>query len=811
MSQPNLENKILSNIKMLGIEFTDYKTALSKEGEIYLARDLNDKGTKDYSCCSLQQLRHFLDEDYNLYEILKEDKPRFSYIDFDCKYVSIRDFCKDKTVDQIKDELVDSIEGMYEDFMEEYGFTPYTSNCQVLDASNKLKISFHFCFDVRLKNQQESEVFHKKFINFCNERYTDDPDYHNIHKYIDPNVYTKNRLIRLPNQSKFGQDRPLKIFRGSKVISDHILTSPNKKEIFVVPPPWIKRQNNTNRKINEIQTEIQTKTIEEYNEDEDSLWLIKNTRHKGEKYKEWIKWVWACIAAGIPPEIIHRESYEACPEKYDEDGVNNIIKRYTEGKGLGKHSLIKWAAEKGRYLNREVEKKAKQLSENKADHITWIDLQKKYGNKTFESFNDMLEEIRLDVGQVVSYIQGGQSIFSIYSNDDTPFDLTKSLPKLILKYKDDTTLQTEIRETTLLRVIINNPLEFPLYNKVVFKPMGYGLRKNEFNTWIGFKAEKRDTYNMEVIDIVKKHILDVLADGNEYNYKYIMTDIWKIINEPYKKTGIFMLFCGEQGTGKTIFCDFLIQYVLGKSICYTTTGLKQLTQRFNSCIMSKILCVCNELSTINDSGNNWHAGFDNIKSLITDDLQGVEKKGLEPIMIQNRINFIATTNNRNCIKVEKGDRRYACFEVSDKYKGDKVYFDNFVEVCMNDEAGNDFYNYMIKDYPKEDLVDLRDIPETQFRKDLINGNKNQFERFIEDFLSEDYVMDERKWISKKDKEITKPNLYEEYLFWCGRDGETPKSKMIFFKNIPKNKLAFDLSKNSRKQINGKKITYVKFI
>ena len=341
--------------------------------------------------------------------------------------------------------------------------------------------------------------------------------------------------------------------------------------------------------------------------------------------------------------------------------------------------------------------------------------------------------------------------------------------------------------------------------------MDYGLRKNEKNTWIGFKAEKRDTFNMEPVNLFRKHIKEVLANNNEYNCKYIEKGFRTIIKTPWKKTGIFMLFYGEQGTGKTIVSDFLIKYVFGKHLSFSTNGIKPLTQRFNGCTMSKLFCCCNELSTINDSGNNWHSGFDSMKNLITDDLISIEKKGLEHIMIENYINFIGTTNNPNCIKVEKGDRRYACFEVSNKYKGDKVYFDNFVEVCMNDEAGNDFYNYMIKDYPKEDLVDLRDIPETQFRKDLINGSQNQFERFIEYFLSEENDMDQRKWISKENKEISKNILYEEYLFWCSNNGETNKPKHILLRNIPKNKLAIDLSKNLRKQINGKSITYVKFI
>jgi len=529
--------------------------------------------------------------------------------------------------------------------------------------------------------------------------------------------------------------------------------------------------------------EIPTKTIEDYNEDDDLIWLIENTRHRGEKYDDWIKWVWACISAGIPYEIIHQESYEACPEKYNEDSVNEIIKQYKQGKGLGKNSLINWAAEKGRYLNREVEKKTKQLSQNKKDHITWIDLLKKYGNKLFESYDDILEEIRDDVSQVVSYIQGGQSVFSMYSNDEKPFDLTKCIPKLILKYEDNTTLQTIIRDTTLTRLMVDNPLEFPLYNKVVFKPMDYGLRKHELNTWIGFKAEKRDTYNMESVNVFRKHLKEVLANNNETNFKYIEKYFSHLLKTPWKKTGIFMLFYGEQGTGKTIISEFLIKYVIGKHLSFSTNGIQPLTQRFNGCTMSKLFCCCNELSTVNETGNKWHAGFDSMKNLITDDLISVEKKGLEHIMIENHINFIGTTNNPNCIKVERGDRRYACFEVSSKYKGDKKYFDDFVDLLMNDEAGNDIYNYYIN---MESDVDLRDIPQTELRKDLISNSRTPVERFIDELLNGEHNMDERKWLDKNKIEVS--NLYEEYCMWCGFNNEKCFSKNIFSKNIPKNKI-----------------------
>ena len=799
------ENKnIVSNKIMKEIEFTDYKTALNKQGEMYLARDLNDKGAKDYTNCSMEQLRHYLDDDYNLYEILKEDKPQKMYIDFDCKYHSIEEIYKDKDDSDIKNEIIGTIEGMIEDYLVEYNIRSDLPDVHVLDSSNKIKFSFHLCVDLKLKNFNESKVFHNKFLKFVNERYTDDPEYNNLHKYIDPCVYTKNRLIRLPNQSKFGQDRPLKILKGSKDLKDHIITSFERDIGDVkVPDVWLRQFTNKNKKIELIKTKVKSK---DYSTDKELQWLVKNTKHKTDKYDDWIKWVWACIGSGISPEDIHKISYEGCPEKYDASSTDKVIEQYLQDKSnLGFHSLKFWASEVGKYLEREIEKNETHRSKKRYDHITWLDLLKKYHNKVFDSYDHMIEETTSDISQVISYIQGGQSVFTMYTNDEKPFEMTKYPPILCLQYKDDKL----ISKINLTKLMMTNPLAYPLYNKIVFKPMGYGLKRHEKNTFSGFEAEIEDDYNEDLIRPILHHIREVLANGNEEHYRYIMSWFWRILNEPWNKTQIFLLFYGEQGTGKTIIADFLIEYIIGKNLSFSTNGIKPLTQRFNGCTMSKIFCCCNELSTISDTGSNWHAGFDSMKNLITDKLISVEKKGLEHIMIENHINFMGTTNNPNAIKVEKGDRRYACFEVSNKYKGDYEYFDKLGESMKL--GGNDFLTYMTEIYPKEDLVNLRKIPTTQFRKNLMENSKTPVDRFIDDLLSDDYTMDERKWISKEEKEISKKGLYEEYLFWCGENGEKDKAKHIFFRNISKDRLAIDLSKNLSKSINGKRIKYVKFM
>jgi len=796
------ENKNLDSNKMKDNEIIlskDYKTELNKEGDIHIAQDVSI-GAKEYSCCSIDTLRGYLDDDHNLYEILHENKSHKSYIDFDCKYKDIREYAEEKSDKQIKDEIVSIISGMMEDFLEEFNLCK-DMTFNVLDASNTLKFSFHFTFNILLKNFNDSEIFHKKFLRYCNEMYKDDPEYHGFEKWIDKTVYTRNRNIRLPGQSKYGQDRPFKIYAGSKCIKDHILTAPTNLKPIVIPKGWVKPHKNKYR----IIKSIETKTMEEYNEDEELLWLVEHTRHRGVSYEDWISWTWASVGAGVPIDVIRTEHYIACPEKYNEEKTDEIIKQFKDGKGLGKHSLIKWAAEEGHFLQREVEKKPTELSNKKEEHLTWLDLLKKYHDRVFESVGEIIQEINKDVSQVVSYIQGGQSVFTIYSNDERPFEMTKTLPILCLKYRDDKL----ISEITLVKLLLRYSTSFPLYNKIVFKPLNHLLKKNERNTWIGFQAEKRDSYDIDYIQPIINHIKDVLADGDIDIFKYIMSWMWQMIVQPQKKTGIFLLFYGDQGTGKTIIADFLIEHVIGKNLSFSTNGIKPLTQRFNGCTMSKIFCCCNELSSISDSGSNWHAGFDSMKNLITDKLISVEKKGLEHIMIDNHINFMGTTNNPNCIKVEKGDRRYACLEVSSKHKGNYEYFDK-LGACMDIEGGNHFYNYMLN-YPEEDLVDIRKIPNTQLRQNLIENSKNPVERFIDDLLNEEHVTDERNWIDKENKEIGKNKLYEEYMYWCGNNNETLKSKNWFFRTIPQNKLDIDLSKKPRKTINGNRVYYVKFL
>ena len=175
-----------------------------------------------------------------------------------------------------------------------------------------------------------------------------------------------------------------------------------------------------------------------------------------------------------------------------------------------------------------------------------------------------------------------------------------------------------------------------------------------------------------------------------------------------------------------------------------------------------------------------------MKSLITDRIIQIERKGLEHMTINNMGNFLFTTNHSHTIKLERDDRRYACFEVSERYKNNEDYFSNLID-CMTEEAGNHFYTYC-KNYPDSELVNLRKIPNTRLRQEMIQNSLNNACRFMEEFeevftehRSEEFIMYD---VNQEEKQLTFGRLYFLYTEWCIITGEK-KYNQKQFKNMIK--------------------------
>jgi phage/plasmid-associated DNA primase len=222
-----------------------------------------------------------------------------------------------------------------------------------------------------------------------------------------------------------------------------------------------------------------------------------------------------------------------------------------------------------------------------------------------------------------------------------------------------------------------------------------------------------------------------------------------------------MVLISEQGTGKGFFLNFM-RYILRNVNMCEVVGINSITQKHNTIMERKRLAIINEMSSTRDE---FKTNFDKIKVYITDPYITIEPKGVNAYQIENITNLILCSNHQDSIIVESGDRRYTIFEVNDKYKGNKKYFDKLAELCFNQEVANAFYTYLLN---FDCLDDLKPI-ETELRTQAINLSKHNSLKFI-DHITENPIMtgfpeeEPLKFIKSTD-------LYNHYKQYCIENGE----------------------------------------
>ncbi len=753
-----------------------FKSEIDKD--VYLSFDVaKDKAFKNFTAMSWDGLTDYTRQDNHMYEIIRTEIPRYSYFDIEGSYTQVNKHYTIEDMNELEDKIVVELKLAIEDFKYNNEKEEDT-DLVVLTASNNAKLSLHIIDKtVVLSDKDDCKVYHDAFLNHIR-------NIPQLTLFIDKAVYDSDRNFRLVNQSKFTSNpRPLKI-KSHHSISDTFITRVEKnKEEFNIPKRWIRTKKVFVKPIKE--------ELDEAEETELNMLIDKLDNKRFDSYNNWVVTVWCLFACGATNEQIHFESSSRCPEKYEYESVESQIKQYDHEKSkFNIDTLRAWARQdSGFEIDRVLDKVPKAQSKNKDEHFQFLDLLRKYQGKNFHQM-DGLDEFCKDISSCVSMVLGSETSFVMYTNDDNQYNLTSKIPELNFSISPD---ENNTTNWILQKYMIKNPLKFPLFNQIVFKPNNVGVKRNDLNIWSGFKAQEVDIIDMDIINTFTKHIKEVWANNNEEYYKYIMSWLAQIIKTPEKKTEVAILLQGGQGSGKTLPCDILLEHVFGKELGMTASGLSSLTQRFNGCTMGKIFSNVNELSVVD--GDAFNSSFDKMKSLITDRRLQIEKKGLEHMQIDNFNNFIMTTNHVHTVKLERDDRRYACFAVSDKYKQDSNYFGDFMDTLDNQNAGDNIYTYFLR-YPEDEMVNVRKIPMTDIRKDLLDSCKSNVERFVSQMNEEidDALLYD--WVGKEgEKAVSCANFYEQYKCWCSANGEKCWSNKAVGSELKNKKLYKDMDKS----------------
>jgi hypothetical protein len=204
--------------------------------------------------------------------------------------------------------------------------------------------------------------------------------------------------------------------------------------------------------------------------------------------------------------------------------------------------------------------------------------------------------------------------------------------------------------------------------------------------------------------LLKNHIRDVLADGNEEHFRYILNWSAYAVQNPDKPAETALVFMSGRGTGKGFYAR-----AMGKLFGHhymPINSMIHLTGRFNAHLRDCCLLFADEAYWPGDK-----IGEGTLKALVTEPVIPVEGKYQNAVKVKNMLKIIMATNEGWAVPAGADERRFAVFRPSEHKKQQRSYFDPIREQL---EAGG--YEAMLYELQTMELNGWRpyeNIPQTE--------------------------------------------------------------------------------------------------
>jgi len=200
----------------------------------------------------------------------------------------------------------------------------------------------------------------------------------------------------------------------------------------------------------------------------------------------------------------------------------------------------------------------------------------------------------------------------------------------ILKNKLENVLALWIKQEIKL---INN-LNYKPIDKIIFND---GV-KLYFNIYKKSLILSRTDLKQGEYKYIKQLILNLVGNSEpEYIY-FIKWIAWQVQN-PLKRLPTSIILQGEQGTGKTQFCNRVLRRIFEEN--FIEIGQTDINADYNDYIMGKQLIVANEVI----HNDNKYLIPDKLKNYVTDEHLRIAKKFKDSIVTTNYAQWIFVTNN----------------------------------------------------------------------------------------------------------------------------------------------------------------------
>ncbi|RHZ76065.1 hypothetical protein Glove_207g24 [Diversispora epigaea] len=321
------------------------------------------------------------------------------------------------------------------------------------------------------------------------------------------------------------------------------------------------------------------------------------------------------------------------------------------------------------------------------------------------------------------------------------------------------------------RIYDNEGIIYDDIDFMPYLPNATPSKTNFFNLFLGFKAKPAPQINYNLINPITWHIENIWCNGDKALSEYVLNWIAFLVQYPNKIPGTILVLRSPPRYGKNIITDFIRKSLFGPELVFSTSDLGKILGKFNGCVQGRKLIIMNEAGMLT---GEWHKSNDHLKSLITEDYITIEHKGLEPFDCGHFPGFMVLSNHDAPIRVEQGDGRIVCLDVSLRCKGNFKYFGQLGKILNHPDTPGSFMSYLLD----RDLLDWnpeKNIPTTKMKTETMQEHLPNPIRFIIDHIS--------LWSENQVENPSTDLLYQAYRTWCEANGEKPFTNSIFGKKI----------------------------
>jgi hypothetical protein len=775
--------------------------------QIKYTTKINSNLTTDVKACKSVEVYKEMCENFNVYELIPDDKPIHPYFDFDY-YNESDTYSETLTSDMIelaKKYLINVFEYTFS-FIPEFCCLSSSSSNYFCSKSEteKWKISFHIIIKNCLMMKKDIQNLVEQINKYAKEQKGElnftEVIYNN--QFFDESVYNNNMKLRAWNASKEGENRPLIIVEGS--FEDSIIT-----HIFDTEMPLFEFKK---QQINPIGTTInKVEKSNEYIQKYRDYVSIINKEEYLEPYESWYKFQRASANINIPFEV-YDEFMKSCRNyNYEENKKTYEMPENNKNGRLGWGYIFEIAKESNPEMKSELDSKygkpnfckykfmkikLSQEEENTEkinqyfEEISKLEKQMKEMEKMKISDREITKLKKQNDKEIEKYMTliSSEKDEALYLKRKAYFEKFhfKLMSKVCYgRFKEDGfDFLTEEKLKSLYRYVEDfiskwvRDINIREYEDVDFKPPPLPHKRDIFNLFTGFEYEKNlkcvsEITQNEIIqesNIFIKHLW-YLSGKNNNVLDYVLKYLAHLIQETGTLPRTSIVFKSEQGVGKNIFFENFAEKILGEQYLLATANLDHIIGRFPM-ISKKLLVLMDEAN-----GKESFIGSDKIKSFITAKSIPFEQKGIDPIMIRNCSRMLFFTNNDYPVKIEQSDRRFIVVECSSEIKNDTLYFKNLLSAFNNKKTTTAFALFL-KQMDLSNFDTTNDRPITRIYKEVQTATIPTDERyFIESDFDEIFFSDRQK----------SDSMYDSYVFWCENSKKkyVPIKKQTFLSRIKK--------------------------